>query len=68
METNNSPLSCETVSVSWVARRLRVHNCTVNRYLEAGVLKGYRLRKGGWWRILKSSVLELETKIRTEMG
>ncbi|HEY7404082.1 MAG TPA: helix-turn-helix domain-containing protein [Candidatus Angelobacter sp.] len=57
-------LAEDTVSVAWVARRWKIDRGTVNRYIQSGYLKAYRLNEKGWWRILKSSVVEIEKRVR----
>ena len=59
-------MSADTVSVQWTAKRLGVSEVTVLRYREEGKLKGYQMSKRGWWRLLKSSVLEFEARLHKE--
>lgn len=58
----------ETVTVKWAADRLRVSEMTVLRYIEAGLFRAYQLKERGWWRIVKSSLLEYEKTVRERMG
>jgi excisionase family DNA binding protein len=53
-----------TLAVSVVARRLDCSRDTVLRMLQSGMLKGYRLTLIGWWRVLESSVVEHEEKLK----
>lgn len=50
------------VSVSWVCEELKTSQSNVLRYLEAGLLRGYQLRPGGWWRVLLDSVVEFKER------
>lgn len=54
------------LSVSRVASRLSCSRDTVLRLLESGQLKGYRLTRLGWWRILEPSVLEYEASLQQQ--
>lgn len=54
----------ETVSVKWAAKYLGCSVMTVLRYLEAGFIHGYQMSERGWWRIVKSSILEYEARLR----
>ena len=60
--------SAETVSVSWVMNRLKVSRVTVLQFCNDGTLKAYRLKKKGWWRVLRSSVNDFERNIRNASG
>lgn len=53
----------DTVSVSWVANRLKVSTVTVLRYREQGLLEGFQFVPRGWWRITKASVIVFEKRI-----
>lgn len=55
-----------TVSVAWVAERLRCSRDTVVRLLQSGELRGYRLTPIGWWRVVEKSVAEYEQKLDAE--
>lgn len=55
-----------TVSVAWVAERLKCSRDTVIRLLQSGDLRGYRLTAVGWWRVVEKSVAEYEQKLRAE--
>jgi predicted site-specific integrase-resolvase len=57
----------ETVSVQWAAEHLRVSAMTVLRYREEGLIRGYQMKARGWWRLIKSSVIEYEQKLRASM-
>jgi excisionase family DNA binding protein len=56
-----------TVSVQYVARRLRVSDVTVLNLIEAGELRAYQLRSRGWWHILESSLAEYEKKLTAQL-
>jgi predicted site-specific integrase-resolvase len=56
----------ETVSVQWTAKQLGVSDMTVLRYREEGLLQGYQMKDRGWWRIIRSSVVEYEQKLRAQ--
>jgi excisionase family DNA binding protein len=55
-----------TVSVARVADRLKCSRDTVIRLLQSGELRGYRLTRFGWWRVIESSVLEYKQKVDLE--
>lgn len=57
----------ETVSVQWAAEHLRVSPMTVLRYREEGLIKGYQMKERGWWRLIKSSVVEYEQRLRARL-
>lgn len=57
----------ETVSISWAAKYLNVSTVTIMRYREQGMLRGYQFMKGGWWRIVRSSIEELQAKLQSGM-
>jgi hypothetical protein len=48
------------VSVRWVCEELKMSQSNVLRYLEEGLLRGYQLRPGGWWRVLHDSVVDFK--------
>jgi excisionase family DNA binding protein len=52
----------ETVTVKWAADRLKVSEMTVLRYIEEGLFRAYQMKARGWWRIVKSSLLQYEQK------
>jgi excisionase family DNA binding protein len=58
----------ETVSVRWAAEYLGVCTVTVLRYREEGRIQGYQMGDRGWWRLLKSSILEYESKLRSKFS
>ena len=56
----------ETVSVDWVAQRLKTSDMSVRRLLETGALRGYQRTPGGWWNIFLKSVIEYEERLRIQ--
>jgi hypothetical protein len=41
---------------------------TVLRYVEAGFIQGYQMCDRGWWRLLKASIFEYESKLRGKVS
>ncbi len=58
----------ETVSVPWAAKYLRVSTVTVMRYREQGLIRGYQMARGGWWRLMKISVMEYEASLARQIS
>jgi excisionase family DNA binding protein len=68
MPKKRKKASSKTMSVADVALLLRTSNGTVLRLCEEGKLRRYRRRKGGNWRISKSSIAEFERRLRAQGG
>ncbi len=58
----------ETISVQQAALYLHVSPMTVLRYREEGLIRGYQMHERGWWRLIKSSVMEYEESLRKEFA
>lgn len=59
----SSPLHEQTMSPAQAAEYLRISRDTVVRMLEEGILRGYRHRPQGWWKVSRNSVLEHERRL-----
>ena len=60
--------SRETVSVGWVAKRLRLSQSAVKRLLDDGTLMGYQHRPKGAWHILRESFDAYELALAARYG
>ena len=50
------------LTVKEVAKILRVSEKTIFRYIKAGELKGFKVKKGGHWRVKVSDLNKLTSK------
>ena len=67
--TKPAPLfSRPTVTVRWVAERLKRAETSVKRLLDDGTLLGYQHRPGGQWFILKESFDAYEKELARHYG
>jgi excisionase family DNA binding protein len=66
--TRPSPLREPTMRPAQAAEYLGISRDTVIRMVEEGILRGYRHRPGGWWKVSKASVLEHERKLSEQAG
>ena len=60
--------TARTLSVSTVARLLKISGRTVYRLLESGELEGYKIHQRGWWRVTTESVDALLARLRERHG
>jgi excisionase family DNA binding protein len=59
MDRKRNPLEGEVfVGVTRAAELLKTSVYTIYKLLEEGELRGYRLRKGGWWQISYASIID----------
>lgn len=54
--------------MSVAAKRLGVGRDAVIRYIEAGILRGFRMQDRGWWKVSKASIEEVERRIQEQMA
>jgi excisionase family DNA binding protein len=55
--------TAKTKNANWVARHLNTSPQTVGRLIEDGTLRAYKLREGGPWHVLLSSVEAYKARI-----